>query len=88
MGGVAVVAPHAVDLAGDEILAQLLDRGDLATWRERFALAPEPGLRRRIPSFWFGACPLPSPAFWLAAIAGLGEEIDWTMLPPRDSGIA
>jgi hypothetical protein len=32
--------------------------------------------------------PLPYPRFWLAALASLGEAIDWTVAPPVDSGIA
>jgi hypothetical protein len=32
--------------------------------------------------------PLPYPAFWLAAMASLGEPIDWTLPLPSDPGIA
>ena len=76
------------DLRSDEMLAQILDRGDLAAWRELYALAAsDPALRRRILSL-IRCVPLPYPAFWLAALAGLGEAIDWTVPLPRDEGLA
>jgi len=31
---------------------------------------------------------LPFPSFWLAALASLGEAIDWTLPLPQDDGIA
>ena len=38
-----------LELESDEVLAQILDRGDLAAWRELYALAAsDPRLRRRI----------------------------------------
>jgi hypothetical protein len=38
-----------MDLASDEVLAQILDRGDLAAWRELYHLAAgDERLRRRI----------------------------------------
>jgi hypothetical protein len=77
-----------LDLASDEMLAQILDRGDLAAWRELYGLAAhDPDLRRRILSV-VRRVPLPYPAFWLAALEGLGESIDWTVPLPADSGIA
>jgi hypothetical protein len=77
-----------MDLASDEVLAQVLDRGDLAAWRELYRLAAddEP-LRRRILVVVHRA-PLPYPFFWLAALASLGESIDWTAPLPVDQGIA
>jgi hypothetical protein len=79
---------HRLDLSSDEMLAQVLDRGDLAAWQELYALAAgDSALRRRIRSV-IERVPLPYPAFWLAALASLGEAIDWTAPLPRDDGIA
>jgi hypothetical protein len=76
-----------LDLASDEILAQILDRGDLAAWRELYHLAARDApLRRRILGV-LRRVPLPYPGFWLAALASLGEEIDWKTPPPKDEGI-
>jgi hypothetical protein len=75
-----------LDLRSDEVLGQILDRGDLAAWRELYALAAEDDvLRRRIHDV-VRAVPLPYPSFWLAALAGLGEQVDWRLPLPRDDG--
>jgi hypothetical protein len=77
-----------LDLASDEVLAQVLDRGDLAAWRELYQLAAvDETLRRRILGI-VHRVPLPFPAFWLAALSGMGEPIDWTVPLPQDDGIA
>lgn len=77
-----------LDLASDEMLAQILDRGDLAAWGELYRLAAEDrDLRRRILDV-IRRVPLPYPAFWLAALASFGEPIDWTAPFPHDDGIA
>lgn len=77
-----------LDLRSDEVLAQILDRGDLAAWRELYALAADdPVLRRRILAL-VRRVPLPYPGFWLAALSSLGEAIDWTAPLPVDRGIA
>jgi len=77
-----------LDLASDEILAQLLDRGDLAAWQELYQLAAKDRvLRRRILGV-IRRVPLPYPSFWLATMASLGEPIDWTASLPRDHEIA
>jgi len=77
-----------LDLRSDEVLAQILDRGDVAAWKELYSLAAsDASLRRRILSV-IRRAPLPYPAFWLAALASLGETIDWTVPLPRDEGIA
>jgi hypothetical protein len=77
-----------LDLRSDEMLAQILDRGDLAAWRELYALAArDAALRRRIMGV-VRRVPLPYPAFWLAALASLGESVDWASPLPRDPGIA
>jgi hypothetical protein len=72
------------DLESDEMLAQVLDRGDLPAWRELYRLAAEDAmLRRRILAVILRV-PLPYPSFWLAALASLGETIDWSLPVPRD----
>jgi hypothetical protein len=77
-----------LDLRSDEVLAQVLDRGDLAAWRELYALvAEDASLRRRILAV-VRRVPLPYPAFWLAALASLGEPIDWSAPLPREDVIA
>jgi hypothetical protein len=77
-----------LDLGSDEVLAQLLDRGDLAAWRELYALAgKDRQLRRRILAL-VAQVPLPFPGFWRAAMASLGEQVDWSTPPPSDPGIA
>ena len=77
-----------LDLRSDEVLAQILDRGDLPAWQELYALADgDASLRRRILAV-VRRVPLPYPAFWLAALASLGEVVDWTVPLPRDEGIA
>ena len=76
-----------LDLGSDEVLAQVLDRGDVEAWRELYRLAAEePNLRRRILSV-VHRVPLPYPGFWLAALATLGEPIDWTTRLPKDDGL-
>ena len=77
-----------LDLRSDEVLAQILDRGDVAAWRELFALAAADALLRRRILAVVRRVPLPYPAFWLAALASLGETIDWTLPLPKDQGIA
>jgi hypothetical protein len=77
-----------LDLRSDEVLAQILDRGDVAAWRELYDLAARDGaLRRRILGV-IRRVPLPYPRFWLAALASLGEAIDWTLPLPLDEGPA
>jgi hypothetical protein len=72
-----------LDLRSDEVLAQILDRGDLADWRELFAIAKtDPQLRRRIVAV-IGRVPLPLPRLWLAALARIGETVDIGMPLPR-----
>jgi hypothetical protein len=77
-----------LDLRSDEILAQILDRGTLADWRELFALArTDRALRERIVRV-VRTVPLPLPRLWLAAMAELGEAIDLgTELPRFEPGI-
>lgn len=63
-------------LESDEVLAQLLDRGEMSSWRSLYALArPDSQLRRRIIRI-VQTVPVPLPRFWLAAMADLGETVD------------
>lgn len=66
-----------LDLGSDEVLAQVLDRGELAAWRELYALArADAALRARIARI-VRSVPLPMPYFWLTALATLGESVRW-----------
>jgi hypothetical protein len=77
-----------LDLESDEVLAQILDRGDVAAWRELYELAAaDAALRRRILGV-IRRVAVPFPGFWLAALATLGESIDWSAPLPRDDGLA
>ncbi len=49
--------------------------------------ARDEALRRRILGV-MRRVPLPCPAFWLAALASLGEAIDWTLPRPHNGGSA
>ena len=63
-------------LESDEVLAQLLDRGEVSTWRALYRLArTDRRLRGRITRIVL-TVPVPLPRFWLAAMAGLGEAVD------------
>jgi len=67
---------RGLDLNSDELLAQLLDRGEMATWRVLYRLArADPRLRARIKAIVL-TVPVPLPRFWLAALASLGEPVD------------
>jgi hypothetical protein len=66
----------ALALESDEVLAQILDRGEMAAWRELYRLARSDGpLRARIHRIVL-TTPVALPHFWLAALASLGEEVD------------
>ena len=78
---------QSLDLASDEILVQLLDHGSLDDWRELYALAShDHGLRERAARLVRRA-PIGYPGFWLAALAALGQDVDWTAPLPEDPGI-
>jgi hypothetical protein len=78
-----------LDLRSDEILAQILDRGSLADWRELYRLAsgstPDAAqLRRRILRLC-RTVPLPAPHLFIAAMAHLGEPVDpYPTVPPYE----
>ena len=72
----------SANLDSEETLAQLLDRGDMADWRELYRLASKDArLRARIKRIVL-TVPLPLPHFWLAALASLSEPIDWDVPIP------
>ncbi len=72
-----------LDLRSDEVLAQVLDRGELDAWRELYALArTDTELRTRIARI-VRTVPLPMPHFWLAALASLGERVSWEIPCPK-----
>ena len=72
-----------LDLGSDEVLAQLLDRGDMNDWRAIYRLATtDAALRARIHRIIL-TVPLPLPHFWMAALASLGEAVDFDApVPP------
>ena len=74
---------QGLDLRSDEVLAQILDRGEIDAWRALFALARDDAeLRARIHRV-IRTVPLPLPRFWLAALRHLGETVDLNeSLPP------
>jgi hypothetical protein len=75
-----------LDLRSDEVLAQILDRGDIEAWRELYRLASsDAALRHRLLGI-VRRVPLPYPGFWLAALSSLGEPIDWAAGLPLDDG--
>jgi hypothetical protein len=72
-----------LDLRSDEILAQILDRGEMDSWRPLYRLAAaDSDLRRRIARI-VRTVPLALPRFWLAALASLGEDVDLGAPVPR-----
>jgi hypothetical protein len=73
----------ALDLGSDEILAQLLDRGEMDCWRELYRLAADDAVLRRRIMRVVRTVPLPLPRFWLAAMASLGEQVDLGAPLPR-----
>ncbi len=65
-----------LDLASDEVLAQILDRGNMSDWRALYDLAArDADLRARIYRI-VRTVPLPLPHFWLAALVSLGHPVD------------
>jgi hypothetical protein len=63
-------------IESNEVLAQILDRGEIDAWRELYCLSrTDPVLRGRTARIVLSV-PLPLPRFWLAALADLGEPVD------------
>jgi hypothetical protein len=72
----------ALDLKSDEVLAQLLDRGEMAAWRDLYRMARvDAELRARIHRLVL-TVPVGLPHFWLAALASLGRAVDWSAPVP------
>lgn len=66
----------AFDLESDEVIAQILDRGELAAWRDLYRMARvDARLRARMRRIVL-TVPVALPHFWLAALASLGEAVD------------
>ena len=79
---------NRLDLDSDEVLAQILDYGSLEDWRALYALIDEESpqacrLRQRAHALVLRV-PIGRPHFWLAALASLGEAIDWSVEPASD----
>lgn len=80
-------------LESDEVLAQILDRGELEAWREIYRLASGPGeeaarLRRRILRLC-QTVPLSFPYLFIAAMGALGERIEpYPSVPPSADDLA
>ena len=71
-----------LDLESDEVLAQLLDRGEMADWRVLYRMAKtDPRLHHRIMQIIL-TVPLPLPHFWMAALTNLSEPTDWNVKLP------
>lgn len=68
---------NSPDLQSDEILAQLLDRGEIEVFRELYHLAKADAVLRRRISNIVANVPLALPHFWLAALHSLGEDVQW-----------
>lgn len=77
----------ALALESDEVLAQILDCGEIGAWREIYRRAAAPGadgaaLRQRILRLC-RTVPLAFPHLFIAAMAALGEETDpYPPVPP------
>lgn len=73
-----------LDLRSREMVAQILDRGDLHDWRALYALAREDqALRERIARV-VATVKLPYGHFWLATLASLGHPVDYDAPLPRE----
>src|SRR5205807_5035260 len=82
-----------LDLESDEVLAQLLDRGEIAAWRQLYQLASGTGpeaaaLRRRILRLC-QTVPLSFPHLFIAAVEALGDPIEpYPNVPPPADDLA
>lgn len=78
----ALWSRSSLGLRSDETLAQIMDRGEMAAWKELYQIAQtDVGLRRRMARV-IREVPLGLPHFWMAALASLGEEVDFDMPVP------
>ena len=72
-----------LDLRSDEVLAQILDRGDLEDWSELYRLAAQDvALRRRILRL-SATVPIATPHLFIAAMGALAEVVDPYPVVPR-----
>ena len=72
----------ALDLRSDEVLAQILDRGEVQAWRDLYRIARADGeLRARIHRIVL-TLPVALPHFWLAALGSLGHSVDFSAPVP------
>ena len=72
----------ALDLRSDEVLAQLLDRGEMDAWRDLYRMArTDAELRARIHRIVLSV-PVILPHFWLAALGSLGHVVDFSAAVP------
>ncbi len=84
---------NGLALESDEVLAQILDRGELAAWRELYRLASGPGeeaaaLRRRILRLC-QTVPLSFPHLFIAAMGALEGPIEpYPSVPPPADDLA
>lgn len=77
-----------LDLRSDEVLAQILDRGDIDDWRKLYRLAAhDPLLRRRIARVCTSV-PIAMPHLFIAAMAALGEPVEPYPTPPAHTDSA
>ncbi len=82
-----------LDLESDEVLAQILDRGELEAWREIYRLASGTDddaarLRHRILRLC-QTVPLSFPHLFIAAMGALGESIEpYPDVPPPADDLA
>jgi hypothetical protein len=90
---VALWNRNRLDLRSDEILAQILDRGEMEAWRELYRLASGPceeaaALRRRILHLC-RTVPLSFPHLFIAAMGALGEPVEpYPDVPPPADDLA
>ena len=76
-----------LDLNSDETLAQILDRGSIEDWRALYSLMANGGeeaacLSARVHAL-LSRVPIAHPYFWLAVLAGVGQNVDWSL--PREA---
>ena len=82
-----------LDLESDEVLAQILDFGEVEAWREIYRRAKQEtgagaALRQRVLRLCRTA-PLPFPHLFIAAMAYLGESVEpYPEVPSRRDDLA
>ncbi len=70
------------DLNSDETLAQILDRGEMESWRELYRLSRTDAVLRKRILHVLQTVPIGMPFFWMAALESLGEAVDYAALSP------